>query len=410
MSIPVVMPQLGLTMEEGTVTMWLKKTGDSVKKDDPLLTLTTDKAEVEVECPADGTLGQILIQAGDAVPVGTILAYIEGGAEVGAAIDGERPLPKVLQHVPPTAEAPGPQRAQPALPQALSRATASPRAKRLARGLGLKLEDIIGGGHVGPIRETDVRNAATCLPVPGKTGTGYRQIIAERLTRSVQTIPTFSVSAEANAEKLLDFHQSMKPSPLKVAAAKLTITDLLLKLLALALKESPELNAVWLDNSVHNMTSVDIGLAVDTPKGVAAPVVRKADTLDLPTLAAERSRLAENARRGRLSLAELEGGAATLSNLGRYRVDRFQGIISPGQSSILAVGQIRERPWVDVILGIKPTVILNLTVDHRIADGAAGAGFLGKIIDMIESSDPVLWTAHSTNDDDEPGGAHAEAR
>jgi pyruvate dehydrogenase E2 component (dihydrolipoyllysine-residue acetyltransferase) len=410
MSIPVVMPQLGLIMEEGTVTMWLKKTGDSVKKDEPLLTLTTDKAEVEVESPAAGTLGRILIQAGDAVPVGTILAYIEGEAEVRAAIDSEQSLPEDLQRVPPPAEAPETQRSQPALPQALGRATASPRAKRLARSLGLNLEDISGGSHVGPIRETDVRNAATRSTASGKTNTGYRQIIAERLTRSVQTIPTFSVSAEANAEKLLAFHESMKPSPLKVVAAKLTITDLLLKLLAVALKESPELNAVWLDDSVHNMTSVDIGLAVDTPKGVAAPVVRKADTLDLQALASQRSGLAENARRGRLSLAELEGGAATLSNLGRYRVDRFQGIISPGQSSILAVGQIRERPWVDVTLGIKPTVILNLTVDHRVADGAAGARFLGKIIDMIESSDAVLWTAHSKNDANEAGGAHAEAR
>jgi pyruvate dehydrogenase E2 component (dihydrolipoamide acetyltransferase) len=416
MSIPVVMPQLGLTMEEGTVTVWLKKTGDSVTKDELLLTLTTDKAEVEVESPADGTLGQILVEAGEVVPVGTVLAYIESRREVGTAIGSVQSSEELQTRTLP-AEASQPQRSEPASRQEEARSIGSPRssrpvsprAKRLARDLGVNIEDITSGGHAGPIRETDVQQAATRAATSSKTNSGHRKLISERLTLSVQTIPTFSVSVEANAEKLLAFHEFLRASPLKVASAKVTVTDLLLKILAVALKESPELNAVWLDSSVHRMTAVDIGLAVDTPKGVTAPILRKADSLGLQDLAAQRSELAEKARLGRLSLAELQGGVATLSNLGMYRVDHFQGIISPSQSSILAVGQIRERPWVEVTLGIKPTVMLNLTVDHRVADGAAAAVFLGKIVDMIESSNPLLW-AHSQHDGDEAGRSRAEAR
>ena len=271
MSIPVLMPQLGLTMEEGTVTIWLKNPGDLVTKEEPLLTMTTDKAEVEVESPADGTLGQILVKAGEAVPVGTILAYIECGKEVTGTIGREQSSSEELQTRALPTEASQPRRSEPASRQEArstgaprtSRAV-SPRAKRLARDLGLNIEDITSGGHAGPIREIDVQQAATHGVTPSKTNDGHRKLISERLTRSVQTIPTFSVSAEANAEKLLAFHEFLRASPVKVASAKVTVTDLLLKILAEALKESPDLNAVWLDNSVHRMTSIDIGLAVDT--------------------------------------------------------------------------------------------------------------------------------------------------
>jgi pyruvate dehydrogenase E2 component (dihydrolipoamide acetyltransferase) len=136
---------------------------------------------------------------------------------------------------------------------------------------------------------------------------------------------------------------------------------------------------------------VDLGLAVASAKGVVAPVIRNLGSLDLRALVARRIELVEKARAGRLSLPDLEGGAGTLSNLGMYRVDHFQAIITPGQSSILAVGQIRKRPWVDGTLTVKPTVMLNLTVDHRVADGAAGAAFLSQMVELIENPQGFSW-------------------
>jgi pyruvate dehydrogenase E2 component (dihydrolipoamide acetyltransferase) len=136
-------------------------------------------------------------------------------------------------------------------------------------------------------------------------------------------------------------------------------------------------------------------LAVATPKGVVAPVIRNIDALGLQNVAARRSELVEKARAGRLSLSEMEGGVGTLSNLGMYRVDHFQAIISPGQSSILAIGQIRERPWVDKTITVRRTLILNLTVDHRLADGAAAAVFLNKMIELIESPDGLAGKLNS---------------
>jgi len=152
------------------------------------------------------------------------------------------------------------------------------------------------------------------------------------------------------------------------------------------LKSNPDLNAVWEKQSVSPRTAVDLGLAVATSKGVMAPVLRNMGAADLSALVTRRIDLVEKARAGRLALADLEGGVGTLSNLGMYRVDHFQAIITPGQSSILAVGQIRKRPWVEgTSLTVKPTVMLNLTVDHRVADGAVGAAFLSKMVELIEN-------------------------
>jgi len=388
MSFAIVMPQLGLTMEEGTVSGWLKKTGDVVKKDEPLFSVSTDKVEMDVESSVDGRLGKIIVAAGETVTVGTVLAYVDGGdGEDISAIGSEQPSAEILEQssAPQKASAPSMRSAveKPSGNRAGSQAPVSPRAKRLAKELGVDLAAASGTGIHGEVTEKDIRVASTSKPA-GKVSPsdgGRRQLIAERLTLSIQTIPTFSVAAEVNAENLIALHESLKQS----MAAKVTITDLLLAIFAQTLKSNPELNAVWEKQSISARTAVDLGLAVATSKGVVAPVVRNLGSVDLPALVARRIDLVEKARGGRLALADLEGGVGTLSNLGTYRVDHFQAIITPGQSSILAVGQIRMRPWVEGTLTVKPTVMLNLTVDHRVADGALGAAFLSKMVGLIEN-------------------------
>jgi pyruvate dehydrogenase E2 component (dihydrolipoamide acetyltransferase) len=269
----------------------------------------------------------------------------------------------------------------------------SPRAKRLAKELGVDTARLRGSGANGEIVEEDIKWAGSSQSKTSQSLSSQskapqpnlrkRQLIAERLTRSIQTIPTFSVAAEANAEKLVALHEKLRQQP-PADGVKLTITDLLLNIFADVLKRSPELCATWENNEPRDHSSIDIGLAVATPSGVVVPVLKNVDALDLPHLAIKRHELAEKARGGKLSLPELEGGISTLSNLGMYRVDHFEALISPGQSSILAVGSIRKRPWAAETLVIRPTVILNLTVDHRIADGAVAAAFLNMLVEKLE--------------------------
>jgi pyruvate dehydrogenase E2 component (dihydrolipoamide acetyltransferase) len=410
MSFAIVMPQLGLTMEEGTVSGWLKKTGDVVKKNEPLFSVSTDKVEMDVESAVDGTLGKIIVPAGETVKVGTVLAYVDGGdGEDITAVGSEQPSEETLEEASTLPEAPASKpsaRASepPSANRAASSRAVSPRAKRLAKELGVDLATVRGTGVDGQISEKDIQSAAPSVKKAASPDGGRRQLIAEKLTLSVQTIPTFSVAAEVNAENLIALHESFKPSlATQFGGLKVTITDLLLMIFAHAFKSNPELNATWEGNNVSSRSSVDLGLAVATPKGVVAPVIRNLGSVDLRALVTRRTELVEKARAGRLSLADLEGGVATLSNLGMYRVDQFQAIITPGQSSILAVGQIRKRPWVEETLTVKPTVMLNLTVDHRVTDGATGAAFLSKLVELIENPQGLSWQPSVSSSGDGAG-------
>jgi pyruvate dehydrogenase E2 component (dihydrolipoamide acetyltransferase) len=415
MSLTVIMPQLGLTMTEGTVSQWLKKPGDTIKKDEPIFIVSTDKADMEVESMVEGTLSRIIVNPGQTVPVGTVLGYVEGpGEDRPAATPAQSAtMPAGGSAVTPPASvmveeshARGEMGETETTPGALESdgggkgATASPRAKRLAKQLGLDLSKVKSSGPGGRIIEEDVRNAAaalaTVVPVEGPSPHARRrQLIAERMVESVRTIPHFSVAVEVNAEKLVALYESLREPVERAAGSKLTYTDLLLKALALALKNSPEMNATWEEGTIRRHTEIDLGLAIATEYGVAGPVLRGVDRLPLEQLVVRRAELAEKARQSRLALRDLEGGVGTLSNLGMYRVDRFQAIISPGQSFVVAVGKLRNRPWVDTALVIKPTLVFNVTVDHRVADGVRAAIFLERIAEVVENPERTLWSAET---------------
>jgi pyruvate dehydrogenase E2 component (dihydrolipoamide acetyltransferase) len=227
-----------------------------------------------------------------------------------------------------------------------------------------------------------VRSAAA----GSQTDSKRRQAIAESMLESIRTIPPFSVSLEVNAEKLVSLYQRLREPISRSAGVKLTYTDLLFRALALALAVTPAMNAVWEAGEVRRRSQIVLGLAVATDRGVVAPVLAEVERLPLVQIVTRRAELAGKARRSRLTFADLEGGVGTLSNLGMYRVDRFEGIISPGQSFILAAGKLRNRPWVeDTSLVVRPTVILNLSVDHRVADGATAAVLLERIAEVIEN-------------------------
>jgi pyruvate dehydrogenase E2 component (dihydrolipoamide acetyltransferase) len=412
MTVTIAMPQLGLTMTEATVSTWLKKPGDPVKKDEALLSITTDKVDMDVESNVDGILRDILVEEGKTVPVGTPLALVDGIGKQPPARSASS-----LSSAPAAVAAPSPTAPPPPvqIDSALEKDDASlnlrlaprssPRARRQARRLGVDLATVQGTGPGGRIVEKDLLDLApTPVPPPvapevpprpatptPQADTKRRQLIADSMTESVRTIPAFSVSLEVDAHRLVSLYRDLS-EPMKASAgAKLTYTDLLFRALALSLAGMPAMNAVW-EGEVRPRTQVILGLAVATERGVVAPVLADANRLPLPQLITRRAALTEKARQSRLSFADLEGAVGTFSNLGMYRVDRFEGIITPRQTFILAAGKLRERPWVeDKALIVRPTVILNLSVDHRVADGAVAAAFLERIAEAIENPYRLLW-------------------
>ncbi|HUZ47925.1 MAG TPA: dihydrolipoamide acetyltransferase family protein [Terriglobia bacterium] len=395
MRVSVVMPQLGLTMTEGTVSEWIKKPGERVEKGEFLFTASTDKADMEVESMAEGTLSEIVVEIGKAVPVGTVIAYIEkagaenapSGRSAETAARGQVPEP--LQAA---GKVPSPQSEVPRK-ELVRRETpaASPRARRVARELGVDLASVQGTGTAGRIVEEDVRRAAQTTPTQGaENKTRRRQLIAEKMLQSTQTIPHFTVSVEVNAKGLLDLLESLKGPVKDSTGVKLTVTDLLLKALAMVLTELPGMNATWEEEKIRPCNSADLALAAATEEGVVGPVIHNVGKLEVGAIAQRRSDLVDKARRRRLSLRDLEGGVGTLSNLGMYQIDQFQAMITPGQSFVLAVGQIRERPWVEgAALTVRPTMILSLSVDHRVADGAVAAEFIRKVANIIEHPERI---------------------
>lgn len=395
MKIPIVLPQLGLTMTEGSVSAWLKKPGDLVGKGEMLFILATDKADMEVESLEEGQLAEVLVEPGRVVSVGTVIAYLEKPGDEIAPGGRRSDTPDVVPSEELPAARVGPAEApavggiivQPEVSARKQEALASPRARRLARKLGLDITQIRASSPSGRIVEEDVRSFAEKSPprvVP--PALRRRQLIAENTVKSIQTIPHFSVSAEVLAGEFLALREGLRRAVEKEFGIKLTLTDLLLKGLGLALAEVPEMRAVWEGGTLRPMNSIDLGLAIGAEQGVTAPVIRNVDALDLGEIARRRAEATEKARHGRLSVTDLEGGIGTLSNLGMYRVDHFQAIIIPGQSFILAVGRVEKRPCVNEgALTVAPTVVLNLSVDHRMADGALAAQFLSKIAENIEN-------------------------
>ena len=408
MSRAITMPQLGLTMTEGAVSTWLKAPGDTVSKDEVILTVSTDKVDMDVESPVDGTMKEIVIEVGQMVPVGTPLAYIEElGGNTGSA--SAQPPVKTTSSKPQAISAPEttapasneePLKSTPVESgESLARGAVSPRAKRLARELGIDLSKVKGSGPRGRIVEEDLQAVVASKSAPrqtDETDIKRRQLIAERMVESITTIPAFSVSVEVNAENLVTLYNSLKEPVERAAGTKLTYTDLLLKALAVSLTKTPEINRLWDGGAIRQLSEVSLGLAVATERGVAAPTLARVDQHSLEQLIRRRAELTDKARQSRLAFADLEGAVGTLSNLGMYRVDRFEGIITPGQTFILAVGKLQNRPWVDTTLVVKPTLVLNLSVDHRVADGAVAAVFLQRIAEVIENPYQILWNSDTS--------------
>ena len=375
------MPQLGLTMTEGAVSTWLKKPGEKVQRGEILFLVQTDKVEMEVESFVTGMVDSILVEPEVVVKVGTVIATVEDGRQ--ATITA--PPPAVKQSAT-LGTQPLEKTAVVSTKSALqTEAPISPRARKLANSLGIDVS-LLTPSKGDRITEDDVRafhEKGAAKP--------NRTVIAQRMTSSFQSAPHFYLTAHVDVTNLVTLRNANVDAVQESHDVRITYTDFFVRALALGLREKPGVNSFWGSHQVEQYPSVDISLAVQTPSGLVTPVIRGADRLSVPELAKQRSSLTDKARSRKLALGEMEGGSATLSNLGAYGIDEFHPILNPPQSVILATGRIAKRPMViDDDLQARSTVHLTLAADHRVLDGVDAAEFLDQIRNLLENPSGIL--------------------
>lgn len=392
MAFSVVMPALEMAQETGKLIAWRKQEGDRVTKGEPLLEVETDKAVLEVEAPADGILAGIKASAGSDIPVGQTIAWIVAPGEKPPAEDA-------AQEVPP-ARATSVTKTQPVAASASTASASpgaariSPKARRLAKELGVDIATVRGSGADGEVLAADVQAAAAAtrssnIPAGKESGkidvpSSIGRLMAERTTQSWTTVPHFFVSRDVEASALQAYREGAVPEIEGSHGVRITHTDLLVALVARVLLKHPRLNASWSPDGIRLHDHVNVAVAIAVDDGVVAAVIPNAHKANLAEIATQRRDVAERARAGKLRPADIADATFTISNLGMYKVDAFSAIITPPQAAILAVGAITDR--VTAIEGkpaVRPMMTLTLSCDHRVADGARAALFLNDLAEAI---------------------------
>jgi pyruvate dehydrogenase E2 component (dihydrolipoamide acetyltransferase) len=383
----VIMPALGVAQETGKVLRWIKPEGAQVQKGEPLIEIETDKATVEIEAPASGYLTQVVAREGDDVPVGQTIAVI---SETAAAAKTAAPAPPPAPGSHPSASGArgGPDADAPRTGASLP--PASPKARRLAREQGLDVAALPGTGPGGAVLAADVAAAA---PAAERAGTGtppaYETVtpssvwrrMAERTVKSWTTAPHFFLVREVNASRLVGWREAWK----RRFKEEVTYTDLLVVLVAAALRQHRRINAAWEEGTIKVIPDINIGVAVATDDALVVPVIHRADTLRVTEISTRLRDLVARAQAGRLRPEDVGAGTFTISNLGMYDVDVFQAVINPPQAAILAVGRIADRVVaMDGAPHVQPMMMLSLSCDHRVVDGARAAQFLKTLADLVE--------------------------
>ena len=440
MPIEILMPALSPTMEQGSLTKWLVKAGDTVASGDLLAEIETDKATMEFEAVDKGIIGEILIPEGSQdvavnTPIATLLdddetadgpdhtasapasLPVRDDTSAIATLDSATPADAVHKPVTPTATlAPTSQS-----DTKTGRVFATPLARRIAADKGLDLSQIIGSGPKGRIVKADVENATAAAPAPATNSAstavsteqiaissgpatetvlkmygdrtfdeikldGMRKTIAARLTEAKQTIPHFYLRRDIQLDALLALRSELN-SQLATRDVKLSVNDFIIKAAALALQSVPAANAVWAGDRVLQLKPSDVAVAVAIEGGLFTPVLKDADSKSLSTLSAEMKDMANRARNKKLAPHEYQGGSFAISNLGMFGVDNFDAVINPPHGAILAVGAGKKRPVVtpDGSLGVATVMSVTMSVDHRAIDGALGAQLLQAIVENLEN-------------------------
>jgi pyruvate dehydrogenase E2 component (dihydrolipoamide acetyltransferase) len=375
MPFSVVMPALEMAQETGKLVSWRKKEGESVSKGEPLLEVETDKAVLEIECPADGILAGIRAHEGAVIPVGQTIAWI--------VRPGEIPPPEVapgIASVPASIARTASAAPNARVPTNAAGARISPKARRLAKERGADLGRLRGSGPDGEILASDVLAAAespgTAAPPPLETLSSIGRLMAERTTHSWTSVPHFFVVREVDAGVLIAVRAQLGPAIEKARGARVTHTDLLVALVSRALVKHPRLNASWSEGGIRLNPDINVSIAIGVNDGVVAAVIHSANTKDLGEIASELRELSERAQAGRLRPPDIAGATFTISNLGMYRVDAFSAIAD-------RVVPVDGRP------AIRPIMTMTLSCDHRVIDGVRAAAFLNDLAEAIRQ--PEEW-------------------
>jgi pyruvate dehydrogenase E2 component (dihydrolipoamide acetyltransferase) len=424
MATPVIMPKLGMAMSEGTVVKWLKNDGAEVKKGEPVVVVMSKKITYEVQAPADGIVRHVA-RAKEVCGIAQVIGFITAPGEPlpevkavrpGAPAPAEAPLPAAPP--PKKMEAPPETKAYPSSPAARrlarelgvdlsrivpageriteddvrrcheeqARVQASPLARRMAEEEGLDLTRIQGTGPAGRITEEDVLRVLEGRQLPAAAAKtlpflGLRQAIAEQMVHSLQTMAQLTITAKADVTELASTREALASR----WGWKVSYTDLLVKAVAAALKDHPLLAARLEGDEIVMPDEINVGIAVALEDGLIVPVIRNADQMDLGQISAKVKDLAQRARENALKVDEVSGAVFTVTNLGTYGVDAFTPIINPPEVAILGVGRITdELALVGGQVVSRARMVLSLTVDHRVVDGAPGAAFLQTLVQLLE--------------------------
>jgi pyruvate dehydrogenase E2 component (dihydrolipoamide acetyltransferase) len=430
MSIEIKMPALSPTMEEGTLAKWLVKEGDTVKSGDLMAEIETDKATMEFEAVDEGVIAKILVPEGtDNVKVGTVIAVLAAeGEDVSTAATAPAPTPAAAPApaaaaAPTPAAAPAPTPAPaPAQAQAAGdRVKASPLAKRIAAEKGVDLAGVAGTGPNGRIVKADVEGAKPgaapaaaapaasaaassaapaaaaapaehkpvwwdeSIPHEAEKLSNIRKTIARRLTESKQTVPHIYLTVDIRLDALLKLRGDLNKA-LEARGVKLSVNDLLIKALGVALAQAPKCNVTYTGDQLIKYARSDVSVAVSTPTGLITPIIRDAANKAVSAISLEMKDLAGRAREGKLKPEEYQGGTASLSNMGMYGIKQFEAVINPPQGMIMAIGAGEKRPYViDDALQVATVMSATGSFDHRAIDGADGAEMMKIFKELVEN-------------------------
>jgi pyruvate dehydrogenase E2 component (dihydrolipoamide acetyltransferase) len=438
MAVEMIMPKVDMDQETGTVVEWLKTDGDQVKEGETILVIETDKIAIDVESPGTGTLQGISAHPGDVIPIGTVIAYI---------LDEGEELPEGAGEAPKAAETPAPEETHPAPENSQVSATpvarnmakshgvdlstvpptgkggrvtkddvqavlgavpaasregdliATPAARRTARLKGIDLALVRGTGPGGRIQAYDVENFQPLAGQPAAAGVqsgesipliGMRKKIADRMTASYQSIPHIQFTLSVDMTKFNKAREDYNDLALERGGEKVSVTAMLVKLVAMVLADHPMLNSSLVEDQIVLHQDINIGVAVALEKGLIVPVVKNADRKGISAIAAEASDLVTRARNDQLTSADVKGGTFTITNLGPFGIEQFNAIINPPEAAILAIGstQPEVRALPDGAIAIRPVMRFTLSADHRIIDGAVAARFAADLKTTLEN--PIL--------------------
>lgn len=400
MAVEVVMPKLGMAMKEGVVTAWNIKTGDHVTKGESIASINSEKIEMEIEAPADGTVLDIAIEEDQGVPPGTVICYIGKPNEALPQHEEQ----SISEKTAPKIETPAKnvQRPEPyAKEETKQRIKISPVAKKMARAEKLDITKLMGTGPGGRITKVDVLKALEEKNILSKANAqeqskqipvvGMRKAIASRMHASLQNSAQLTLTMKVDVTDLVALHKQLADSVQKRYENKLTITDFVSRAVVLALSEHKGMNSTYIDDTIHQFEHVHLGIAVALENGLVVPAIRFANNLSLVQLSKEIKVVASKAREGTLSSDDMQGTTFTISNLGAYGIEYFTPVLNTPETGILGVGVIEHVPVYRGEELQKGSILpLSLTFDHRVLDGAPAAAFLRTIKQYLEEPITIL--------------------